>query len=289
MDVAFDMETSDPDDVFTLAFLSTHPAVTLRAVTVTPGSHAQIGVVRHVLAACGASDIPIGARKPDHAKPCVSEFHYTWLGDVPPADADDLGANVLARTIDAFPELVLVTGASLGNVAAALELTTKPLRDIVIQGGFAGDSVVPPEHRLPKFEGKETCPTFNLNGDVPAAKAVLASEKITRRRLVSKNVCHGVVYDAPMHDRMSAVAHPTRGFAFMREGMARYLAATPTGKAFHDPLAACTAIEPSICTFREVEVYRAKGEWGSRLADATRTFISIAHDRVAFERVLAAS
>lgn len=41
MDIIFDMETQDPDDMFALCFLGSHPAVKLRAVTVTPGSKAQ--------------------------------------------------------------------------------------------------------------------------------------------------------------------------------------------------------------------------------------------------------
>lgn len=49
INIAFDMETQDPDDVLTLCLLATHPAVRLRAVTVNPGSKHQIGVVKHVL------------------------------------------------------------------------------------------------------------------------------------------------------------------------------------------------------------------------------------------------
>ena len=47
--IVFDMETQDPDDVFTLCALATHPWARLVAVTVTPGSDEQIGVVEHVL------------------------------------------------------------------------------------------------------------------------------------------------------------------------------------------------------------------------------------------------
>ncbi|MEZ4399304.1 MAG: hypothetical protein R3B06_04750 [Kofleriaceae bacterium] len=64
-DVAFDMETKDPDDVLTLCVLATHPSVRLAAVTVTvtPGIPAQIAVVREVLRRLGV-DVPIGARVP---------------------------------------------------------------------------------------------------------------------------------------------------------------------------------------------------------------------------------
>jgi hypothetical protein len=32
----------------------------------------------------------------------------------------------------------------------------------VAQGGFAGDELVAPEHRLPKFAGRELCETLCL-------------------------------------------------------------------------------------------------------------------------------
>ncbi len=219
----------------------------------------------------------------------MSDFHYSWLGEISPADPDDLGSVILGNTLQAFPNLRLVTGASLGNVSAMLDNSVWDLPDIFIQGGFAGDSVVPPELRLSKFNGRETCPTYNLNGDVPAAKNVLAHARVKRRHLISKNVCHGVIYDKPMHGRMLDVKEPTRGFAFMRDGMEVYLKKHPDGKAFHDPLAACSAIDPGVCTFREVEMYREKGEWGSKLSKGTNTFISVKHNQERFEQILSAS
>jgi pyrimidine-specific ribonucleoside hydrolase len=288
MNIAFDMETSDPDDVLTLCILATHPAVILRAATVTPGSRAQVGLVRHVLDRLGKKDTPVGSRRPDHPKECVSEFHYVWLGRPSPMSPDGLGSCVLQDILHSHPDTVIVTGASLGNISALLA-TGVTLQSIFIQGGFAGDSVVPEEFRLEKFRGKETCATFNLNGDIPAAKDVLSNERVLERHLISKNVCHGVVYDSAMHERMMAVENPNPGFAMMREGMVKYLAKHPAGKAFHDPLAACTAIDPGICQFARVELY--KGEWGSRLVGPglpadSNTHISISYDRDRFERTL---
>jgi len=34
--VIFDMETGDPDDLFTLCFLLAHPKVELRSISITP-------------------------------------------------------------------------------------------------------------------------------------------------------------------------------------------------------------------------------------------------------------
>ena len=65
LDVVWDMETGDPDDFITLLFLLGHPRVNLKAVTVTPGTPDQVGVVRKALGWFGR-DIPVGAYNLDH-------------------------------------------------------------------------------------------------------------------------------------------------------------------------------------------------------------------------------
>jgi len=58
----WDMETGDPDDFMTLLMLLDHPKVDLQAVTVTPGTPEQIGLVRRALE-WFEKDIPVGAFK----------------------------------------------------------------------------------------------------------------------------------------------------------------------------------------------------------------------------------
>jgi len=180
----------------------------------------------------------------------------------------------------------IVSGAGLSCVAKYLDKYNTKLNEVVIQGGFAGDSVVPEQYRLAKFAGKETCPTFNLNADIPAAKLVIDTKQIHTKRFVSKNVCHGVIYDQEMHERIRPFRHNNKGLDMLVDGMEFYLNQKNRGKAFHDPLAACVAIDPTIVEFREVEIYREKGEWGARLAQSTNTFISVALDRERFEQIL---
>ncbi len=283
--IAWDMETADPDDVFTLCMLSHHPQVNLRSVTVTPGSRHQIGLVKHILKLLN-KDIPVGAKNIEHPKECVSEFHYKWLGKIAPAEADGIGSDILWDAhYGQANNFKIVCGASLGNLNDyANRYVVIP--EVVIQGGFAGDNVVPPELVLPKFKGKITCPTFNLNGNIQAAKDVIASSKILKKTFVSKNVCHGIVYDQEMHERIKPHRHNNPGLELLVKGMEFYLANKPDGKAFHDPLAACVAISSDCCEFKEVEIYREKGEWGSRLKEGTNTFISIKCNRDRFEKVL---
>ncbi len=284
--ISWDMETADPDDVFTLCLLATHPKVDLLSVTVHPGSKHQIGVVKHILSKLDKSEIMVGSAKIDHPKQCVSEFHYKWLGNIGASEPDGIGSDIIGYSWEEN-NYKIVTGAALTNVANFLSNPNKPsIEEIVIQGGFAGDSVVPLEYRLDKFKGKETCPTFNLNGNIEAAKQIIASSVFRTKRFVSKNVCHGIIYDNEMHERIKPHRHNNAGLNLIIEGMERYLTKKSYGKAFHDPLAACTAISADCCEFREVEIYREKGEWGSRLKTGTNTFISIKCNRDKFEQVL---
>lgn len=311
-EVAFDMETSDPDDVCALLFLCFHREVNLKAVTVTPGTKDQIGLIKSFLKKVGKENIPVGSRKPDHAKDCVSGFfrkHY----EVKPAEPDGLGWEILANFFRNEKYGILFTGASLGNPRALLENTTDvEIPRWVGQGGFAGDSIVPEKWRLDKFKGMETCPTFNFNGDVEGAKLMLCSPRIHCRQLVSKNVCHGVVYDKALHEEMKEVKffkyksawdsisswlgedvgyEPEElhypAFNEMLALMDKYLDGHPAGKLYHDPLAATAIISGEVITYEEVEVYRENGKWGSRKQEGTGTLISIHADKEHFQKVLA--
>ena len=44
-----------------------------------------------------------------------------------------------------------------------------------MNGGFAGNNIVPEKDVLPKFKGKKTMRTFNFNSDVIATDKVLRS------------------------------------------------------------------------------------------------------------------
>jgi len=189
-----------------------------------------------------------------------------------------------------------LTGAPTKNLGLALELATsrgEPLHlgRWVAQGGFAGEGVVPPERQLPKFRGMVTCPSFNLNGApraVRAVLAVLATPTIVRRRFVSKNVCHGVIYDHAMHARFAEVRHRRRSIELVHQGMEHYLNKHPGGKAFHDPLAAACAIDEGVGEWAEVELYRERGGWGSRLVPGSPTSIVVGYDHERFLSALRA-
>ena len=68
--------------------------------------------------------------------------------------------------------------------------------------------------------------------------------------------------------------------------MELYLSKNPNGKMFHDPLAACVAVNREIAEFREIEVYNQAGQWGARLAPNTGTFITIGVNTELFFKTL---
>lgn len=290
IDAVWDMETGDPDDFLTLLLLLGHPLVNLKAVTVTPGTPDQIGLVRHALS-WFSLNIPVGAFNIEHDKVCVSKWHYKAYGQISASRDAEPGDQVLLQYCD--DTTTLITGGPLKNLGAALELAKVTGREfklgrLVAQGGFAGEGVIPSDKQLDKFKGEQTCPTYNLNGDRKSALAVLEYSGIQIRRFVSKNVCHHVYYDQELHEYIRAIKDKSQSLALIWKGMDIYLRKKPMGKKLHDPLAACCAIDESIGTWAEVELYQERNEWGARLSPGSRTWIITDYDHSKFVRTLTA-
>ena len=73
LNVIYDMETGDPDDLFAILFLISHPDVNLRAITITPGTPLQVGAVKNVVfnkLEVPEKSILIGSANPNHRKKC---------------------------------------------------------------------------------------------------------------------------------------------------------------------------------------------------------------------------
>ncbi|MCD6069242.1 MAG: inosine-uridine preferring nucleoside hydrolase superfamily [Bacteroidetes bacterium] len=256
----FDMETADPDDAMTLAILATHERVNLVSVSIHPGGHDQIGLVRHILNLLDRTDVKIGAGNPKSIASRVSGFHKNWVGNYTDSEADDTAAAIMAETLSKFPDCSLLTGAALTNVHALQETTDIFFSRWFCQGGFAGDNIVPKEHRLEKFDGMITCPTFNLNGN-PIAAEKLLSLPMQERRLISKNVCHGAIFTKANAELLIPYRQHNKGLDLFLQ------AVSIKEKALHDTVAALLSIDPSLALWKEVIPYRTKGQWGCREAN----------------------
>jgi len=284
IDVIWDMETGDPDDYFTLLFLIGHPRVNLKAITITPGSPDQVGLVKKVLNIMDLN-IPIGSFNINCEKNCVSGWYYNVLGNFNPYKEVESGADIIYKNCD--EKTTIITGGPLKNLGA----TIKKYPDIIInrlvaQGGFAGEGVVPKEFQLEKFKRMVVCPTYNLNGDRKSAINILKFNGIKKKCFVSKNVCHGVIYDKYLHNKFRLAKNGNKSLEMIYEGMEYYLKRHPDGKKFHDPLAACSAIDENIIDWKEVEIFYTGGKWGSKLSFGTNTWISINYNKELFEKTL---
>lgn len=298
--IVFEMETSDPDDFMTLLWLADHPGVALAGVVVTPGSQDQCQLVRWGLDLCGRADVPVGGlhgpgwwASADGQKPRVSGFHYKVYG----AAIREHVVGEVARGPALLAELLaaadttVVVGSAPKNIGAAFrEFPELRLACWVQQGGFAGDNLV--EAPLEKFRGKLTCPSFNPGGAPKETLELLASSRIARRMFVAKNVCHGVQWTAALQATLKQRlaergGDVRRGLATMIYALDRYLEDRRVAKAMHDLVAAACALDPAVCEFAEVEIYRERGEWGSRAAAGTGTVISVGFDEPRFVAVLA--
>jgi inosine-uridine nucleoside N-ribohydrolase len=269
MKLHLDIETGDPDDLWTLALMATHPKVDLQGVTVFPGGPDQVGLVKKILKLAGRSDVMVGANLKDDGKSRVSKFYTNWLGKIDPSEPDDTVLGVFKKRTSGCS---LLTGGPLTNIQEINQHNQKNKRDGTIissifsewtcQGGFVGNNIVPDEEALEKFRGMDAVPTFNLNGDPKAALALTDQiyNPFHSIRMVGKNVCHGFIFNKQDVERLPKGAHP--GLDVMIDGMEFYCRKKPEGKAMHDILAALMHIAPQAGRWVSGQPVRRKGKWG---------------------------
>jgi pyrimidine-specific ribonucleoside hydrolase len=262
-----DIETGDPDDLWTLAFMSTHPKFDLQGVTVYPGGRDQIGLVKKVLQLCGRDDVPVGANVRDDGKARVGKYYFNWLGKIEPCDPDEDVVGVFAQTQGGD----LLTGGPLSNIKAMVGSTNisdvKLFKRWTLQGGYVGCNIQLPEFTIPKFVGLDAVPTFNLNGDPKAAQYLLVSHDNCAEeiQMVGKNVCHGfwISKDNSARHTLSQIPKGKhQGLDVMLSGMEKYCEKKPEGKAAHDILAALLHIAPLHGKWVNGSPFRRKGKWG---------------------------
>jgi inosine-uridine nucleoside N-ribohydrolase len=292
MKVIWEMETGDPDDYLTLLFLIGHPKVDLIGVNVNPGSWDQVSVVKQAFKKFGVQNVPVGAHlDEDDTTSRVSGWHYKTVDLDRTRVAPDMNGAELLDSLYA-EDVTLITGSPLKNVGKFLrEFAPRKLGRIIVQGGFAGEGVVPSALQLEKFSGKTHVPTYNLNGDPKSALLVVDSPYFSEKKFVSKNVCHGVYFDDEIKRSMYSKLHKInkghgRENLLLRRYLNTFVYNCRDGKKLHDPLAAACAIDTSVGTWAKVDLYRRKGQWGAILNPESKLEIIIDYDRPRFIEVL---
>ena len=256
---------NDPDDLFAIAYLIA-AGVTVRAVLITPGDPAQVAICRLLLDRAGAS-CPIGVAKPKRTGRAASGVHRDLLhkhGRPADAEPDGDGPAVLASALAQFPDCEAFVIGPVASVGRHLRDGGTAFARATMQGGFLGYH----QHefgcpRLDKFAGCDWVDTFNLNGDRKGADAFL-SAAIAERRMVGKNVCHTVVFDANVRARL----RPQSAAAELFCEAADFLFARTGAKKFHDPTAAACHLHPEIGSWVRGRTARKERGWGTNLDPA---------------------
>jgi inosine-uridine nucleoside N-ribohydrolase len=267
----------DPDDLFAIAYLIA-AGVSLRAVLISPGDRDQVAVARLLLDRAGVS-CPVGVGKPGRDKSSSGGLHYRLLdraGRPRDADPDGDGPDVFASTLAEYPDCELFVIGPLTSVGRYLrQHPDAAFARATMQGGFLGYH----QHafdcpKLPEFDGYDSMPTFNLNGDRKGADAFLTA-KVADRRMVGKNVCHTIWLDAALAAALKPRCAASEFFA----EAARLLLENADGKKFHDPTAAVCHLHPEIGQWVRGRTVRRGGGWGTELAeDGDHVLAAIDHD-----------
>lgn len=264
----------DPDDFFTICYLAAI-GVNIRAISIVPGDLDQIAFAQFVCKRLGL-DIPIGAAKVSN-KFSSGSVHHELLkrhGQPLEGNVDLTGKEAIAAATANYDCEFLVIGPA-SNVGNYLKTENKPIDKLTMQGGFAPYSLHMPAITCEKFEGEESVPTFNMNGDRKAVEGILEAN-IGRRQFVGKNVCHTVLYNAEKHSRFKWNDHPA--VQLFKEGMDIYLE-RHVEKKFHDPVAAVCHIHPEVATwFRGVPTKIAAGWSTTPKANGDYVCVELDHE-----------
>ncbi len=263
MDIIFDMETGDPDDLITLIMLLQNPDVNLKGVTCYQGSPLQIGLINHVVKLAG-KDIPIGGWNTEEPSE-LSPFYKKVVGNWNSEKAQLTPVDVFKKVCD--KDTHVLTGAPLSN----LELVLHHIRDLeisnmTIQGGYLGSMV---EEVLPKFEGIKEIRTYNLSNDINAFGVVNSSRRIKDTTFVTKDLCHGFMYTPEIHAKMNFGNSPLEK---LLQNCFEHYALAGKNKAMHDPLAMLYMLYPEIGRRKKIEMDYVINSKGHALFSAQEGF-----------------
>lgn len=231
---------TDIDDAVCLAYLLSHPDCDLLGITTVTGQAGLRARLASVLCTrAGRDDIPIfpGLREPLEVplRQRIAEQAEVLPRWPHRDDFPDGGAlEFLSDTIRAHPgEVTLVAIGPLTNVGALLREdpgVAGHLGGLVLMGGLFGE---PPAGHAPV--------EWNIAGDPHAAQLVYEAG-VALHRTVPIDVTHRVHMTVPEFQAAfrGPLFEPVQDMALV---WFRWLA----GTTFHDPLAAATLFDPSLC------------------------------------------
>lgn len=263
MDIIFDMETGDPDDLITLLLLLINPNVNLKGITCYKGSTLQIGLIQHVLN-LAEKEIPVGGWNTEEPKE-LSPYYKDVVGIWKSQKAVYTPVEIFKKTIS--EETRVLTGAPLTNLKIVLEkLPNLKINNMVTQGGYLGGLV---KELLPKFNNIKEIRTYNLTSDIDAFTSVNFSNRIESLTYVTKDICHDFMYTPEIHKRLKFGNNPIG--QLLNSCLSKY-ALTGKNKAMHDPLAMLIMLYPEIAVSKQIEMNYRVNEKGHAVFSSTEGF-----------------
>jgi inosine-uridine nucleoside N-ribohydrolase len=250
----------DLDDYLAICMLDSW-GVKISAISVSPGDPDQLALVAGLRADLGAKWM-FGPSVLGRKKKSLGGIHRGLRQEN--TEPDGWGPLLFAAALVEGPcDLLTIGPVHALSVLLAREAVS--FDRVIVQGGFCSYRIHACKNRAPKFDGKETVSTFNLNGCVTGA-ALLLEAKCKERYFVGKNVCHTVVGRPYKFSGFSSESIGSKLFSIALE---KYFRSGKSEKALHDVVAAVCYVDPSIGTWIRGTPYREKnGEWGTELDPA---------------------
>jgi purine nucleosidase len=233
---------TDVDDAVALAYLLAHPQCELLGITTVTGEAEKRAALASVLCKQADKDIPIypgaeqplrGAQKQTIAQQAVTLPRWPHETRFP----KDHGVAFMRQTIRAYPQQVmLLTIGPLTNVAQLFSIDPEIphlLKGLVMMGGVFNSA-------SPEYDRVE----WNVSGD-PHATEIVYRAPVRLHRSVGLEVTQQVVMPADdVRKRFTAtLLQPVLDFAEI------WFAQFFPSITFHDPLAAATIFDDSLCAF----------------------------------------
>jgi len=256
----------DPDDFFAISYLIA-AGVNIRAILISPGDPDQIAIARLLCDEVGLK-IPIGTSKSDRTKLSSGSIHHELLKAYNrplEAKGDGLGADILEDVVRNYPESELFIIGPVSSIGKYMAKHPEVhFKRATMQGGFLPYHLHLPKVQLPDFDNKGWMPTFNLNGDRPAAQTFLAGN-IDERRMVGKNICHTVIFNQEAWEKGDNQITVKNVPALKLFEMAAYMyLARHESKKFHDPTAAVCMMHPEIGTWFRGNTIKQESGWTTK-------------------------
>ena len=258
----------DPDDFFAICYLL-NAGVNIKAILVSPGHPYQVGLVRFICEYCGVN-IPIGVSDPNKCHSTdYTGFHKKMImtyGIPESQKSDGIGYEIAESIYKDDPNVTFLAIGPMKNLGEFMR--RNPLihiRKFYMQGGFIGyDCHTDPNIvRLPKFEGKTVCRSYNPGGDIEACK-LLTRTYVDDRRFISKNVNHTILFDSAKYAEMLSVWEgrtPEAPYELFLKAAVAY-DFQKREKKFHDPTAVACLLHPEVATWAEGQLYYTSQGWG---------------------------